>query len=804
MTERFEWLPGWDEPLLESRPYRVIGIDLGTTNSTVTEIVWDPESDQAPVASLIDIPQLTTTGEIVRDLVPSVVALRNGQEFIGVGAHRLRSSAEVQLVRNRDVWSETKNDIGTRRVYPGAPEGYRNPREIAGHVLRFLHEAAVDASDLPIDKVVITVPASFQLTQRQDTIDAASSAGIELAGQDLFDEPVAAFLDYLVNSGAELLTAKQRSRVMVVDFGGGTCDVALLEVGSQDGGTVSLARKGVSRFHRIGGSDIDAVIAHEVLLPQLMEQNGIPKFGLNYKQKRDYVIPALSALAEQLKKKLSDLAHQRIQTGVFDPKDSSLQVTLPMPVPVVTGNVDVGTVSLAQPRLTLGQWRSATRRFLSQNLMAPIEREHFQAASIFAPINDCLGRADWTPLHLDHILLVGGASLDYAVREALGKYFSDATILTYGDPLDAQRCVGRGAAFQALLLAAFGTSPLVPTIADAVSVQTNAGPHVVVPAESTLPYPATDDEDVHLDDGVAWKNVSGLAMSEGADEGSVDLRIAFLTGDRPLYTKVCAVRGPVAKGAPLSLFVRIDDNQRMQARVEVETETGRQLFDQIELDNPFSVTANPNADRDRILELEDQIAAGGPQARQKLFELATLHYGLREYERARQLMEQLLQTAHAGEANRLLFHLALVCGDMNDHEAQIEFYRDLIERTGDPTAAFNLALHLETEDPEGALPLVDRAVADKNNGPSHSLRGNVLSNLGREDEARSAWQEAIDRMPDLAKLSEFELAWLANAAERLGDSNLAEAARTERKSRKQSAGSSNPVDDLGALPDRVV
>jgi molecular chaperone DnaK (HSP70) len=253
MTAPFSWMSAWDKKPVIDRPIRVIGIDLGTTNSTVTEIVWSPNSSEPPVTNLIQIPQETTNGQIVFDLVPSVVASHDDKIFVGTGAQRLRSSTAL-LGRNKQIWWDTKNEIGTRRIYAGAPEGFRTPWEIAAKILKFLNEAAIDESEMPIDRVVVTVPASFQLTQRKDTINAAKTAGIELKGQDLMAEPVAAFLDFLTWSKGEALSAKKVNRVMVVDFGGGTCDIALLQLTKSDAGNLEVANKGVSRFHRIGGS----------------------------------------------------------------------------------------------------------------------------------------------------------------------------------------------------------------------------------------------------------------------------------------------------------------------------------------------------------------------------------------------------------------------------------------------------------------------------------------------------------------------------------------------------------------------
>lgn len=762
MAERFGWLPGWSEAIPAQRPLRVIGIDLGTTNSTVTEIVWDPTTDGAPIVEVLDIPQLTELGEIVRDLVPSVVALSDGVEYVGEGAHRLRSSAHQHLRRGSEIWWETKNEIGTRRRYPGAPERYRTPRDIAARILSFLHEAALDSSDQPIDKIVITVPASFQLTQRQDTLAAAEAAGIVLTGQDLFDEPVAAFLDHLVHTGGRLLADRERSRIMVVDFGGGTCDVALLEATREGSGRLSVARKGVSRFHRIGGSDIDAVIAHDVLLPQLMEENGIGPFELNFRQKRDFVLPALSSLAEQLKKKVSDEASRRRQLGRFDPDDRSIKVTLPTPFEVNTGRADLGIVKLRTPTLTLQEWRRASKRFLNPTLLAPAVGEYYQAASIFAPITDVLARADWSPQHVDQILLVGGASLDYAIGELLSTRF-DAEIITYSDPLDAQRCVGRGAAYQALLLAAYGESPLRASVGDAVLVSTTSGAQTVIPANAPLPYPA---------DG-SWQRVSGMALSASAGPGDhVDLRIEIMSGDRALHTEVCTVAGPVSEGDPIDLRLRVDDNQRLEIHLAVTSGGERQDF-AVELDNPFSVTANPNADRDRIQELEEAVALerGAPQ-RATLRELADLHRRLKEYERARHLLEGLLPGAAPRESITLLNELAALCDEMRDEEAKVEFMREAIRLGDNDVAPFNLAIALRNGDPTGALRAIDGYLAQHIDGPALSLRGSILTRLERPSEAKRDYEAALEHLRDIPSLSSFELAWLRSAVSALGDEEM--------------------------------
>jgi mannitol/fructose-specific phosphotransferase system IIA component (Ntr-type) len=170
--------PGRPKMGITDRPVRVLGIDLGTTNSTVSEIKWDPSMPTVPPARVLEIEQRTLEGAYTHSLVPSVVAFHNGKVLVGEGAKRLRArSAELELDRNRDIFYECKNEIGIKKTYHRAPERYRSAAEIGSHVVEFMVEAALADDPTPIDRVVVTVPASFQVAQRHDTVLAMRLAG---------------------------------------------------------------------------------------------------------------------------------------------------------------------------------------------------------------------------------------------------------------------------------------------------------------------------------------------------------------------------------------------------------------------------------------------------------------------------------------------------------------------------------------------------------------------------------------------------------------------------------------------------
>src|SRR6185503_16824775 len=168
---------------LPDKPLRVLGIDLGTTNSTVAEVIWEPGSPETFRARCLEVTQQTTEGQYTHVLVPSVVALHSGKTVIGEGAKRLRSrTTETGLEQNRDLFYECKNDIGSRKTYQRAPAGFTSAAQVASKVLKFLSNSAVEDDADPVMKTVVTVPASFQAAQRNDTLLAAELADLSLEG----------------------------------------------------------------------------------------------------------------------------------------------------------------------------------------------------------------------------------------------------------------------------------------------------------------------------------------------------------------------------------------------------------------------------------------------------------------------------------------------------------------------------------------------------------------------------------------------------------------------------------------------
>src|SRR6516165_9745334 len=244
---------------------RIIGIDLGTTNSLVAYM----ENDHPAV-----IP-----GEDGSNLVPSVVALdERDQIMVGNPARKYlietpeRAVYSVKRLMGRgveDIQDELKlfpfrlaDDLAPGEVLRiRLGEKTYTPPEISAFILRQLKRNAERFFGAPVTKAVITVPAYFDDAQRQATKDAGRIAGLEVLR--LVNEPTAAALAYGLHE-------KQRGRVAVYDFGGGTFDISVLKLVSTAEGDIYQVLSTNGDTH-LGGDDIDNLLqafVHERVLQE--------------------------------------------------------------------------------------------------------------------------------------------------------------------------------------------------------------------------------------------------------------------------------------------------------------------------------------------------------------------------------------------------------------------------------------------------------------------------------------------------------------------------------------------------------
>ena len=243
---------------------KIIGIDLGTTNSCVAVM----EGGQPTVIANAEGARTT----------PSIVAFtKNGERLVGEPAKR-------QAVTNADkTISSIKRDMGTDRGRTIDDKKY-SPQQISAMILQKLKADAEQYLGEKVTEAVITVPAYFNDAQRQATKDAGKIAGLEV--ERIINEPTAAALAYGLDNEKE-------QKIMVYDLGGGTFDVSIIEIG--DGVIEVLSTNGDTR---LGGDDFDQRIM-DWMVNEFKAKEGVDLSGDKMAMQR------LKEAAEKAKKELS-------------------------------------------------------------------------------------------------------------------------------------------------------------------------------------------------------------------------------------------------------------------------------------------------------------------------------------------------------------------------------------------------------------------------------------------------------------------------------------------------------------------
>lgn len=765
-----------DRTPLPRETVRVLGIDLGTTNSTVCDAVFDPDEPEIDIPGEIVVEQ-DCFGEIVAGaLVPSVVAVVNDRPVVGHAAARMRAApAELNLEEQASIFYETKNDIGLGKVYFKAPPGFRSPAEIGGHILGALHTEATIAEGAA--RVVVTVPASFQTAQRGETIRAAELAGLHLEPGDLLDEPVAVFIDKFVSADGEPFVRRGAGRALVFDFGGGTCDVAIFHVVAAPRCRPLITPLAVSRYHRLGGGDIDRAIVYKALIPQLLEQNGLARHGLTFDDKRNHAEPALLAVAETLKVELcssSDVASATIHKTVrIQLEDRELR--------------------LKNPTLTLATFESLLRPFLERDPLFGSSSEYRIELSIFAPIWDAFDRTGLSADDIDYVILAGGSTLIPQVVSAIGEAFPRADLIRYEDAISVQTAVARGAAYHALSLALFGEGITRPVTLENISLRTSTGLAEVIPKGVDLPYPK--------EGGWAWPCV--LAVPAARADGPVEMRIEVVAGldSTLLDVRFWDMPESVTAGQPLRVEARLDENRQLHLRVSTDDAAQEPLA--VRIENPITHVVNPGEVRLRIEESERQLESESVPASEIVSRLTTLgsdyaEIGYREkaLDRYRRALRKL-----GRPSGWILFKMGLVAGDLGDRESQEKFYLQAAEAdTAMSSPLFNLALSKFRQDLlDEARTHINAAIDRSPDGPYYALKASIANAAGDIATRDRALERAFHEFAPVTTLDSFELHWFEAAAVLKGDAGLVDRAKEVRRSMTLRKGLG--IVERGVLPD---
>ncbi len=264
---------------------KIIGIDLGTTNSCVSVL-------EAGAPKVIPNPEGGRT-------TPSVVAFKNGERIVGDAAKR-------QALTNPNTISSIKRLMGSGEKVEAEGKKY-TPEEISAMILSYMKDYAESYLGENVTKAVITVPAYFNDSQRQATKNAGKIAGLEV--ERIINEPTAAALAYGLDK-------EEGQTILVYDLGGGTFDVSILELGD---GVFEV--KSTNGNNKLGGDDFDNAIM-DYLVAEFKKDTGIDL------SKDKMAMQRLKEAAEKAKKDLSGVVSTQISAPFIAKGDDGEPVHL--------------------------------------------------------------------------------------------------------------------------------------------------------------------------------------------------------------------------------------------------------------------------------------------------------------------------------------------------------------------------------------------------------------------------------------------------------------------------------------------
>jgi len=416
---------------------RIVGIDLGTTNSLVA--YFEPQTKKP----------LCITGPYGATLCPSIVSLDpDGNVVVGEPARRrLLTQPERTIYSVKRLMGRGVKDVQDElvlfpfRLDPSGANVIRvrlgdrvfTPPEVSAFILRELKNWAEAHFGETVDRAVITVPAYFNDAQRQATKDAGKIAGLEVLR--LVNEPTAAALAYGLHE-------QQRGQVAVYDLGGGTFDISILKLISTEEGDIYQVLSTNGDTH-LGGDDIDHLLqafVHRRILQQ--DQIDFSPHG---------------EIAQELRKALIALKHELSQ------KESA---TLRFPLP---------NRKLFSLEFTRGSLDALIRPVVDRTM---------------GPVKLALADAKLKPADIDEVVLVGGTTRTPLIRKTVEDFF----LRVPHTDLNPDEVVALGAAVQANILDRGVSNMLLLDVTPlSLGIETYGGAVAkIIPRNSTIPASAEE------------------------------------------------------------------------------------------------------------------------------------------------------------------------------------------------------------------------------------------------------------------------------------------------------------------------
>lgn len=766
-----------------------VGIDFGTSTTVVSYSYYD-NVKKAVICEVMGLQQKLSDGALcIGWKVPTVIALSNNQVLVGEGAADLK----YDLEKDKNVWYSFKMELGEDlgAKYYNSVLGkektitIQNAKDATILFFRFLKkeiESFVERKGLNSNiKYAVSIPASFEANQRRDLVDALISNHIDVSKQSLIDEPNAAFLNYIyeseMNNEAVVISEDINPKMLVFDFGAGTCDISILEIGVDYKGVYSK-NLSISKFEKLGGNDIDRYIACEILYPELLSRNHLDIDGFIMSEKKK-IINALLATAENLKIRMC----KAVSLLWYNFDLSSIDQECTVSVKDVRISTSKGMLCMDEMSITSTQFAGVMRIF-TRKKKDFVRRDERVYNSIYDSVRTSLRKARLKVDDVDYVLFVGGSSKNPYVQAAIKSWLPCSKLLITSD---MQQYVAKGASIHSFIYNALGQNVIQPITSEPICVVTRDDQlMVLIPAGTVMPTDAIE--------------VDNLVIAREGQK-TVELPICISNENKILTNLVITSKKQdgFSLDTPVQLRLELTADKLLTVSAKIEDEAC--LVSAI---NPFANKELTSQERIALKAEKEAYNAtannGGVPSKGCLLELA------KAYENAT-LKFKAAETYE--ECNELypgtISYNKLGCcfSSAGDVKKALRYGKKAYEYSKDAISAFNLGYRYKNIDTSIFLKYIHESLAMCPNKP-HPLfeLGKYEKKQGKQVEGEEKIKKAFNiwkAQYDNGTLSEADYTWLPSAAEELGEYIFAEEVR--KKAEKISLGdiyhSSNTVSVKG-------
>ncbi len=738
-----------------------IGIDFGTS-TTVVSVASRINGENNIKTLPIKLTQVLEDGTIYQsEKLPSVIAWYNKKLLVGEGASNLK----YKLTKGKNIWFSFKMEIGEDlgAKYYSSEVGdmekirIRNPKDcvrVFFMYLRLLITKYCKENGLSENiKYAVSIPASFEANQRKELMEALETNGMVISKQSLIDEPNAAFISYIHDSEdcekPLLISPHYNSKVLVFDFGGGTCDISILEIGKSATGLYSK-NIAISKFTELGGDDVDRYITYKYIMPRFFDYNEVKEEDFRTQEKQ-YIATQLFKVAERLK----ILMCKRISCqmcGLEIParyKNSTEKESITVSVEVETKK---GFLRQNNFFITSNELVDTMQVFMNKSHIATQIKGQKEYNNIFMPINSAIKKANVKREEIDYVLLIGGSAQNPFIQETLKNEFEDSQILI---PQDLQTHVSKGAAIHSFLMNGMNKCIIQPITSEPILVITkDTYPRVIMPAGSIIPSDITIIDDL---------------VTSHDNQDVIELPICVGNVNKMLFNLKIELKGGVPVNTPVKLSIEINADKLMLVQARCN---GVECM--VEPQNPFANKELSTEERivlvaERQANLEAERNHGTP-TKSGLIKLREA------YERA----GNSFRAAETFEFQNELYpspdnynNIGVLYSSAGVKDKAIEYYERAYQyNPNNSTINFNLGHSLMYKDPQRARQLINTAY-EKNptDGATIILLARMERQVGNSDKAKELEEQAYDillRKWKSKSLASHEYSWLSSLASDLG------------------------------------